>query len=218
MTDWDDWTRALGALTADPEARRRFRERRFSLAYRIGTLLKQWVASSGGDRPIIYAVALADGKPIYIGQTPEPSRRLYDLPIGESHHLANTFPPELWRRVIVLDWLALADAPSVEPLPPDCDSTAIGTAIELHLQRRYQPEMNMLRKSPSGAWVLRNLDSSRSRAAGLISSVSHLLPAVERSFEGLLQAGVGSGVGLRSAVGCVVFPQSSAIGDSGCDF
>jgi hypothetical protein len=214
MTDWDDWTRALAALTTDPEARRRFRERRFALAYQIGTLLKQWVASSGGDRPIIYAVALADGKPIYIGQTPEPSRRLYDLPIGESHHLANTFPPELWRRVIVLDWLALAKSPSVDPLPPDCDSTAIGTAIELHLQRLYQPEMNMLRKSPSGAWVLRNLDSSRSRAAGLISTVSHLLPQVERTFEELLQADIGPSSVQRSAAGCVVFPQSGVTGIS----
>lgn len=29
---------------------------------------------------------------------------MWDLPIGESHHLANSFPPEIWTRVVVVYW------------------------------------------------------------------------------------------------------------------
>ena len=43
----------------------------------------------------------------YVGQTQEARRRLRDLPIGESHHLAMTAPPELWTRVIVVQWAEL---------------------------------------------------------------------------------------------------------------
>ena len=212
LTDWERWTQSLSALTADPEARRHFRAQRFLHAYQIGSLLRQWVATSGGDRPIIYAVTLADDLPVYIGQTPEPSRRLYDLPIGESHHLANTFPPELWKRVIVLDWLSLVESKEGEAVLPDRDSTAIGTAIELHFQRLYRPEMNMMRKSPAGSWVLRDLVSSRSRAASLISSVTHLLPTVEQAFAELLGAKAGESGIFPSSAGCTVFPHSIPAG------
>jgi len=71
-----------------------------------------------------------------------------------------------------------------------------------------------LRKSPSGAWVLRDLSSTRSRAAGLISSIGDLLPSVEQRFAELLHADAEAEAIYRSSSGCVVFPHSSAMGSA----
>lgn len=89
------WLTSLQELTSSPDEARRWRERRYSFAYRLGQMLVAESETRGaGAGPIIYGVWLSWGL-LYVGQTTKASRRLRDLPVGESHHLANTFPPEI---------------------------------------------------------------------------------------------------------------------------
>src|SRR4051812_35553868 len=98
------------------EAREHLR-RRFSFTSAVGRALVNGL-STGTDGSIVYGVWLHGLEPpIYIGQSTEANRRLWDLPIGESHHLSNTFPPEMWSRIVVVQWSGvLADSPG---FPPD---------------------------------------------------------------------------------------------------
>lgn len=71
--------------------------------------------SSGTAGPVLYGVFASGAGLCYVGQTQEAERRLRDLPVGESHHLANTVPPEVWERVVVIRWpLLLCEAPRSE--------------------------------------------------------------------------------------------------------
>jgi hypothetical protein len=58
---------------------------------------------------VLYGVYIAGGGLLYVGQTHDAWRRLRDLPVGESHHLATTVPPETWERVAVVQWPELLD-------------------------------------------------------------------------------------------------------------
>jgi hypothetical protein len=61
--------------------------------------------------------------------------------IGESHHLAMTAPPELWTRVIVVQWAELlvrtAEREWVIP-----DMKACGQALEYLLHCHFRPTIN----------------------------------------------------------------------------
>ena len=102
-TPADRWRQALLELTADEQAAAGWRRRRYAFAHRLGTAL----VAGEGTRPavtgsVLYGVWLPWGL-IYVGQTGEAQRRLRDLAVGESHHLANTYPPEIWSRVAVIE-------------------------------------------------------------------------------------------------------------------
>lgn len=80
-------------LTDSAVAARLWRERRYAFAYRLGEELAGATAElSPVTGPAVYGIWLKWGL-LYIGQTTEAARRLRDLPVGESHHLANTFLP-----------------------------------------------------------------------------------------------------------------------------
>lgn len=155
LEETEVWLHALRSAISSRDKRQAFRDRRFAFSHRVGTTLRHWVSASGGDRPIVYGVCLGE-ELVYVGQTCEPSRRLYDLPIGESHHLANTFPPEVWDRVVVFDW---ARQNYCDALPQEQPLAHIGEAIEFLLHRHYRPEMNVSRKGTLGNWIPRNLVS-----------------------------------------------------------
>ncbi len=97
---FEQWLRGLTALTGSAAAARQWRERRYDFAHRLGEKL---VGQCAADPPVegsaIYGIGLKWGL-LYVGQTNDAARRLRDLPVGESHHLANTFPPEIWDRVV----------------------------------------------------------------------------------------------------------------------
>lgn len=98
------WLGSLTALTGSADAARQWRERRYAFAYRLGEeLAGQSSTNPAVTGSAVYGIWLRWGL-LYVGQTTEASRRLRDLPVGESHHLANTFPPEIWDRVVVIDW------------------------------------------------------------------------------------------------------------------
>lgn len=107
-------------------------------------------------------------------------RRLRDLPVGESHHLATTVPPETWDRVVVVQWPdLLADVPAQEKQAAEqLGSDTCGLAMEHLLQVTYRPVMTARRRSTAGGWKARNLNSSRSRGAVNSSRFPELFKAV----------------------------------------
>lgn len=104
---------------------------------------------------------------LYVGQTKDAKRRLRDLPIGESHHLATTVPPEIWERVIVIQWpnlllrISAQEAQAAERL----GLFTCGLAVEYLLQVAFRPVLNSRRRSTNAGWITRNIESSRSRGA-----------------------------------------------------
>jgi hypothetical protein len=111
MSAYGAWHQALRELTSDEQRFASWREQRYAFAYQIGVLLTEahppCPAVSG---PALYGVYLAGTGLCYVGQTQDARRRLRDLPIGESHYLAVTAPPEIWTRIVVVQWAELLDA------------------------------------------------------------------------------------------------------------
>ncbi|MEV5661107.1 hypothetical protein [Streptomyces flaveolus] len=102
------WQESLRGLTASATALAHWQEQRYRFAHQVrrALLAAPFAGASAVVGPVLYGIYTAAGL-CYIGQTHEAERRLGDLPVGESHHLGNTLPPELWDRVIVLRWPAL---------------------------------------------------------------------------------------------------------------
>jgi hypothetical protein len=116
--------------------------------------------SSGITGPAVYGVWLGWGL-LYVGQTQEAERRLRDLAIGESHHLANTFPPEIWHLVVVVAWPEL---PQAQQLMDSLPSKLIGLALEHRLQLWLKPLANSSRRTTTGSF--RDVDWSASQSLG----------------------------------------------------
>ena len=130
------WRQALQELTRDGQSAAEWRFSRYTFAHRLGSALSRDPETGGTlTGPVIYGIWLDWGL-IYIGQTTEAERRLKDLAVGESHHLANTFPPEIWHRVVVLPWPRLRSAAdAIARLPRD----AVGLGLEHGLQSLFSP-------------------------------------------------------------------------------
>jgi hypothetical protein len=159
------WLSSLTTLTGTEDAARHWRERRYRFAYRLGDALVG--ATDTGEAvsgPVVYGVWLNWGL-LYVGQTTDASRRLRDLPVGESHHIANTFPPETWNRVVVIAWPALDEA---DDLLAQLDRKTIGYALEYRLQVRLNPLVNSSRRTSGGGW--RTVDWLRSMSRGAQSA------------------------------------------------
>lgn len=154
------WFDALRLLTATRQTAQKFRESRYQYAHAVA---EQLSANGRSDGHVVYGVQMPWG-PLYVGQTKEGRRRLRDLVIGESHHLANTFPPEIWQTVVVIRWPDLAAAePAVAQQGPD----ATGLALEHLMQERLQPLFNGHKRTRTGGWRDTNYSTSRSHAAEL---------------------------------------------------
>jgi hypothetical protein len=123
---------------------------------------------------VVYGVWLDCGL-IYVGQTREAQRRLRDLPVGESHHLANTFPPEIWSRVMVIEWPRLSAArAAIERL----SEPIVGLALEHRLQASLAPLVNASRRKVGGGWSTVRWSKSRSRAARAAVEIDELFESV----------------------------------------
>ena len=125
MNHWQSqWLQAIRAMTATPDDAACYLDRRLRFTTEVARALSH-------DDPaldsLVYGVWLERHQsPIYVGQTIEGRRRLWDLPIGESHHLANSFPSETWDRVVVVYWEQMLAA-STEL--SDCISAALKTLV-----------------------------------------------------------------------------------------
>ena len=110
---FEKWRSALLDLTSSQDRSVAWRRHRYRYAHRLGAALAGVKDPRGPVQgPVVYGVWLQSGL-LYVGQTSEARRRLRDLPVGESHHLANSFPPEIWHRVAVISWPLLPEADAV---------------------------------------------------------------------------------------------------------
>ena len=198
-SSYQSWLGSLTDLTGTQDDARRWRERRFSFAFRLG---EQLVMSQPGDTAAtgaaVYGIWLSWGL-LYVGQTTEAGRRLRDLPVGESHHLANTFPPEIWDRVVVIDWGSLPEAREVVE---QGDQQIVGLALEHRLQLRLRPLVNGYRRTSAGGWRSVDWSNSKSRGARHSSSLGLLGDRVDQLWDQAANYQEGD-PSLASSVRCV---------------
>lgn len=196
------WRHALLELTVNEKAASSWRRDRYAFAHRLGATL------AGGDATIprisgfvLYGVWLNWGL-VHVGQTGEAQRRLRDLAVGESHHLANTFPPEIWSRVVVIEWPRLQAADAViERL----SEPVVGLALEHRLQASLSPLANASRRTAEGGWRSVDWATSSSRGARASGEIDEFFESVRMVWD-LAEAWEPGG---RSALpdGCrAVFP------------
>jgi hypothetical protein len=211
---FERWRNALLDLLHDPASIMAWQDRRYRFAYDVGQLLvgpaRPDAAPLAG--PALYGVWVSGGGLLYIGQTSNARRRLQDLPVGESHHLATTVPPETWERVVVVQWPSLqAGLPPREARVADrLGLRACGLAMEHRLQMTYRPVMTARRRGAAGDWRTRNLDSSRSLGAVSSAELPGLFRAVHDLWErlaGISEPGSGQPASYLEG-GRVVFPAS----------
>lgn len=216
-SDLDDafgrWRRALLDALDSPARVMSWQDRRYQFAHQVGQLL----VSAAGTAIVpladqaLYGVYVSGGGLLYVGQTGDARRRLRDLPVGESHHLATTVPPEVWECVVVVQWpVLLADVPAHEAQDvaqlglPTC-----GLAMEYLLQVTYRPVMNARRRSTGGGWNARRLDSSRSRGAEASARFPELFREVRAHWDALSGTPVpadGDPI-VHTGAGRAVFPE-----------
>jgi hypothetical protein len=186
------WRAAMLDSLASSERVLAWQDRRYRFAHRVGQLLTNpaWPGAASVAEHVVYGVYVAGAGLLYIGQTGDAKRRLRDLPVGESHHLATTVPPETWDRVIVVQW------PDLLPSMPYSELLAAeqlglqtsGLALEHLLQVTYRPVMTARRRSSTGEWAARRIDSSRSRGAVKSARLPHLFDAVRAVWAQLADA------------------------------
>jgi hypothetical protein len=185
---FDRWRNALAEVLHGPADVTAWQDRRYSFAHKVGQFLTS--PSPGGlavTDHVVYGVYVAGGGLLYVGQTADAKRRLRDLPVGESHHLATTVPPEVWERVIVIQWPSLLSRLSdrerrvVEQL----QLLTCGLALEHLLQVSYCPVMSTRRRNTKGGWSERNTRSSRSRGAVASAGIPELFSHVQENWDEL---------------------------------
>ena len=211
------WRRALKELLGDKQRFHSWREQRYAFAHRVGTLLTEaHPPTPAATGPALYGVYLPGTGLCYVGQTQEARRRLRDLPIGESHHLAMTAPPELWTRVIVVQWAELlVRATEREWVIPDMK--ACGQALEYLLHCHFRPTINCYARTTDGRYRERPPERSKSKAA--VGAIEHsdlfkVVLGVWSSLEAVPEPTPGeSRVADYGPFGRVIFP--AALLDSG---
>lgn len=174
---FDEWVRTVSALTESADAAEAWRQRRWAFASCLGDALVAGRPGRKTGQHVIYGVWLSWGA-LYVGQTTDPCRRLRDLPVGESHHLTTTFPPETWDRVLVLDWPELPEAATVRNL----DQKDVGLGLEHRVQSWLRPIFNGSRRARGGRWRPVEWDTSQSRGARVGTELDELFLAVQSVF------------------------------------
>ncbi len=191
----DRWLDSLLAMTMTPEQASKYLDGRLEFT----TLIAQQLTLGAGREPqVVYGVWLeAHNEPVYIGQTTDGPRRMWDLPIGESHHLSNSFPPEIWGRIVVVHWgdllrrhqaefthiiEHLEDGGFTEPAK---QLEAIGLGLEHLLQSRDRPLMNRRTKRRDGTWRNVSWSGSGSRGARAAPHLGALFNRVDAVWQAL---------------------------------
>lgn len=213
---WTDaygaWLKALGDLTGSADRLMEWQNRRYLFAHRLGQLLTMPHSGSAAVKgPVVYGVQLPGVGLSYVGQTRSSERRLRDLAVGESHHLGNTVPPEIWERVIVVRWPQLVGGlPEAEQkVAAHGAGEECGLALEHRLQMVAKPVLNARKRTNEGEWRERDLAGSKSRGALTARQLPTLFSLVWEVWQRLsVMPAPGDGdpvVGLPE--GRVVFPS-----------
>lgn len=206
------WRAAMLDSLASPERVLAWQDRRYRFAHLLGYFLTRpaWPDDEPVTGHVVYGVYVAGAGLLYVGQTGDAKRRLRDLPVGESHHLATTVPPETWERVIVVQWPELLSRgrDSEELAAEKLGHQTCGLALEHLLQVTYRPVMMTRRRSGTGEWAARRVDSSRSRGAVNSGWFPGLFKAVRAVWDELADtAGPGEGdPAVHADAGRVIFP------------
>ncbi len=219
MEEWEQdeayrqWRASLGVLLSDAGRLAAWQERRYRFAWELGAVLTKASGETPAlTGPALYGVFLPSTGLCYVGQTRDAERRLNDLPVGESHHLANTVPPELWERVVVVRWPVLLDgAPAGDQkAAADGDEIVTGLALEYLLQLTFTPPLNSRRRHRDGMWRPRNLAASKSRGAVAARNLPGLWALVRTAWLELAECPApadGTSV-VTSPAGRAVFPSA----------
>jgi hypothetical protein len=184
---YEAWLRALRDLTATAERLAAWRDQRNAFAYRLGTALTEpHPPTPAAIGPALYGVYLPTTGLCYVGQTKESERRLRDLPIGESHHVGMTVPPELWSRVIVIQWRQLLPlVPPAEQQRASDDPETCGKALEHLMICERHPVINCYVRTRDGHFRARSPERSRSVGARAAPDFPGLFKAVLTSWTDL---------------------------------
>jgi len=209
------WLAAIRSMTATPDDAAKYLDGRLRFTTAVARALTH-------DEPqrdeLVYGVWLNEhSAPIYVGQTNEGRRRLWDLPIGESHHLANSFPPEIWGRVVVVYWGQLLDARSEfsETLAAEIQLSTgaaepravIGLGLEYLLQSQVRPLFNRRKKRRDGSWRDVCWEMSSSLGARAAPHLSDLFTMVTAIWNSLGSISPSTQPVLEHSGGRVVFPS-----------
>ena len=91
------WRAAMLDSLAGPERVLAWQDRRYRFAHQVGQLLTSTARPDAAPVTghVIYGVHIAGAGLLYVGQTGDAKRRLRDLPVGESRHLATTVGTQL---------------------------------------------------------------------------------------------------------------------------
>lgn len=206
------WRAAMLDSLASPERVLAWQDRRYRFAHRIGQFLTEPVPPDAVSVTgyVVYGVYVAGAGLLYVGQTGDAKRRLRDLPVGESHHLATTVPPETWERVVVIQWpnLLLGTGGSEGLVAEQLGHQTCGLALEHLLQVTYRPVMAARRRTGAGEWVARRIDSSRSRGAVNSGRLPGLFAAVRAVWEQLadMPSPEDRDPAVHAGTGRVIFP------------
>lgn len=196
------WIRALEAMTSSAVSAELYRRARYRSALTVSRALTEHADGSPLTRSVIYGIWLHAGL-VYIGQTSDSPRRLWDLSVGESHHLANTFPCDIWTRVVVLAWPAvLGVEDGVSP-----DLTGIGPALEFSLQQELNPLFNASKRTRAGEWRQHVWTASRSRAARQATTLVRESDLVLQAWRRLADLPIGVRGVAHTQEGRAVAPQ-----------
>jgi hypothetical protein len=183
------WHAAMLDSLASPARVLAWQDSRYRFAYQLGQLLTgpESLGAAPVTGQVVYGIYVNGAGLLYIGQTGDAKRRLRDLPVGESHHLATTVPPETWARVIVIQWpVLLPSAPAAEVVTAEQLGHQIcGLAMEHLLQVTYRPVMTTRRRTAAGEWTTRHIDQSRSRGATNSGQFPGLFKAVRSVWDDL---------------------------------
>ncbi|UZJ26989.1 hypothetical protein RHODO2019_18530 (plasmid) [Rhodococcus antarcticus] len=203
LDGFERWVAATRELISEPMKVRALQDRRLMFAAALGHAL---TAPHGGDGaavegPALYGVVCQGPGLIYVGQTQTAQRRLRDLPIGESHHLANTVPPEVWDRIIVVQWPSLCDVlPAADRRHlRELGDQVVGEALEHLVQVSRAPLLNQRRRGRSGIWTDRDMTGSRGRGAVAAPGITGLFDLVDECWQRL--NGIAVPQGLRVELG-----------------
>lgn len=182
------WRDALQELTSDARSFAEWREHRYAFAHRLGRLLTDaHPPTPAAVGHALYGVYVTGTSLcFYVGQTKNAKRHLRDLPIGESHHLAVTIPPELWSRVVVVQWPELlSQVPNHERERALDDPDTCGMALEHLMQCKLLPVMNCSTRTTDGRYRERPPERSKSKGASSASRFPKLFEAVLKSWSAL---------------------------------
>ncbi|MFG3225176.1 hypothetical protein ACGF07_10385 [Kitasatospora sp. NPDC048194] len=207
------WQEALQILVGSVHELEEWQDQRYRFAHRVGELLVSELPDQAElASPVLYGVHLTTTGLAYVGQTEQAGRRLRDLPIGESHHLANTIPPEIWERVVVVQWPSILDSlpQSEKERAAALGPRICGLLLEHQTQLRTQPPLNSRRRHRDGRWRRRQLSDSRSLGAVHADDLPLLQERVREAWDELaaFEAPIGGLPVLATAFGRVVFPSA----------